>query len=246
MQKVFSPTEWAAHLGVSADPADVHHLLAEYVRRRTGTGPSIVGIVGGVAAGKSTFSLGLASALSTGAHIVSTDGFLLPNRELETRGIMHRKGFPESYDTEGIIAFLDRIRRREAAEAPVYSHEVYDVTQQTLRIERPDVVIFEGVAAMQIPDSLDTSIYLDAETPILESWFLERVLTLRDEAKADTFYWHFREIPRDEFLELARTVWKEVNLVNLHENILPKRELADLVLHKAADHRITHITDRSG
>jgi type I pantothenate kinase len=230
----------------ASEVSDIYLPLGELLRWHESAVPFVIGVSGSVAVGKSTFCRTLQAVLrawpqAPKVEIVSTDGFLLPNRELETRGIMHRKGFPESYDLEEMKRFFSELRVGAMAQVPLYSHETYDRLPYAQTIEAPDIMIFEGVAATLPSEEVDFSIYLDAEEADIEAWFLSRVLALREQAEPDTFYWQFREITEEAFAERARKVWRDVNLANLHEHILPTREHADLVLHKGADHSVTYV-----
>ncbi|AIE85049.1 pantothenate kinase [Fimbriimonas ginsengisoli Gsoil 348] len=210
--------------------------------------PFVIGVTGSVAVGKTTFCRVMQQLISEAigpVEIVSTDGFLYPTRVLEAQGIMHLKGFPRSYDRAKMHRFLADLRAGKAANAPVYSHETYDVVEGGGRsLENPGMVIFEGVAAFYDPASIDLAIYLDADEEVVEQWFLARLLGLRERAEPDSFYWQFRQMATDEFLDRARGVWREVNLVNLRENIAPTQEYADVVLRKESDHHISRITIR--
>jgi type I pantothenate kinase len=203
----------------------------------------LVGIAGGVAVGKSVTAASLAAALGGTVEIVSSDGFLLPNAELERRGMLARKGFPESYDGEAIRHFLDQVRSGPyPISIPEYSHEAYDVVADARTIlHRPDVLFFEGVNVLRFAGSLDVRIYLDADLQDMERWYVERFRALSAEPEPGTFYALFGGLREDELDEVARAVWREVNLPNLNEAIAPTREYADLVLEKAGDHSIARL-----
>jgi type I pantothenate kinase len=225
-------------------PADPYETVASVVGRRRARGTTVlVGIAGGVAVGKSATAAALAAALGGAVEIVSSDGFLLPNAELERRGILARKGFPESYDCEAIRRFLEEARSGPyPIRIPEYSHEAYDVVPDARTILlRPDVLLFEGVNVLRFAGSLDVRIYVDAELLDMERWYVERFRTLSAEPKPGTFYALFGGLPEDELDRLARAVWREVNLPNLDEAIAPTREYADLVLEKAGDHSIARL-----
>jgi type I pantothenate kinase len=218
--------------------------------------PFVIGIAGSVAVGKSTIARILQALLSRwpdhpAVDLVTTDGFLHPNAVLEERGLMNRKGFPESYDTRRLVDFMAALKggSTEVA-APVYSHELYDVVpgeQQLVR--RPDVVIVEGVnvlqtgAAISVSDFFDFSIYVDADEPDVVQWYIERFQALRATVfqSERSFFRHFAGLGEDEAIAVATTIWEEINGRNLAENILPTRERAALVLHKGPDHRVVEV-----
>ncbi|MGI4983134.1 MAG: type I pantothenate kinase, partial [Janthinobacterium lividum] len=186
-------------------------------------------------------------------ELVTTDGFLYPTRVLDERGLLQRKGFPESYDLRRMIAFLAAVRAGDAAVgAPVYSHTTYDlVPDQEQVVRRPDILIFEGLNVLQTSagpsllasDFFDVSIYLDADEPDIEAWYVERFLMLQRTAfqTPDSYFHRYRDLPEAEAIAFAKSVWAEINLVNLRQNIQPTRERARIVLRKRADHRIDEI-----
>ena len=209
---------------------------------------AVVGIGGGVAAGKSRLASDLAEVLAADhgldSLIVASDGFLLPNRELARRGLIDRKGFPESYDVEAIEAFLLEVRRRPATiEVPVYDHLLYDVLAERRRAGSAAVVLFEGVNVLRFADRLDLGIYLDVAEPDMRRWFVERVLQLRTEA-ADVPDAYLHPVARfdDAWVsEMAAGVWDAVNAPNLVEHIEPTRARAEVVVVKGADHSIIDV-----
>jgi type I pantothenate kinase len=222
--------------------------------------PFVIGIAGSVAVGKSTTARVLQALLSRWpdhprADLVTTDGFLFPNRVLEARGLMGRKGFPESYDVRRLLDFLIGVKSgHPRVAAPVYSHLVYDIVPGRQQVvDRPDIMILEGLNVLQtsdlhagrrtnlfVSDFFDFSIYVDAVESDIEQWYLDRFLTLRETAFADerSFFHHFAALSVDEATEVARGIWRSINGLNLHENILPTRERAQLILEKAPDHSI--------
>jgi type I pantothenate kinase len=219
--------------------------------------PYVIGIAGSVAVGKSTTARVLTALLrqtQRTVELVTTDGFLLPNRELAARGIMHRKGFPESYDVKALLAFLAAVKSGQAASAPIYSHLAYDVTEEKLVVDRPDVLIVEGVNVLDagtsrhavVSDYFDFSIYVDAPEPLVRTWFLERFQWLRATAFRDpTSYFHrYAALTDAEAQAFAENVWATINSVNLRENIAPTRDRASLVLEKGPDHRIASVVLR--
>lgn len=219
--------------------------------------PFIIGVSGSVAVGKSTTSRLLQLLLSrtfkdSKVELVTTDGFLYPNHVLEAENILNRKGFPESYDMEALLNFLDTIKNGTSAQIPVYSHEIYDIVpDKSQTIEAPDFLIIEGINVFQNPqnnrlymsDYYDFSIYIDAENDNIEKWYLERFESLLDLAENDSenYYHRFTNKPRQETMQFARDIWKSINLVNLEKYIEPTRNRAELILHKTENHKIDEI-----
>ena len=228
--------------------------------------PYIIGVAGSVAVGKSTTARVLEALLARWPNtpkvkLITTDGFLLPNAELRRLGLMERKGFPESYDTPALLAFLARIKAGEArVSAPLYSHLVYDVVpNESMTIERPDILIVEGLNVLQPPklpldakpipfvsDFFDFSIYLDAEEGLLRRWYVDRFMTLRQTAfrKPESFFRRYAEVSEAEALGVANGLWDRINLPNLRENIFPTRPRADLILRKGESHAIEEVALR--
>lgn len=225
--------------------------------------PYIVGIAGSVAVGKSTTARILRLLLSRWpehprVELVTTDGFLLPNAELERRGLMHRKGFPDSYDQRALVRFVSDVKSgAEVVTAPVYSHLTYDIVPgQRVEVTRPDILLVEGLNVLQparshpdgrprlaVSDFFDFSLYVDARTEHIRRWYVDRFLRLRETAFRDpTSYFHrFASLDDVEAVRTAEALWREINEVNLVENILPTRARARLVLRKAADHAVTRV-----
>jgi len=229
-------------------PADV----ADLVRvRRDGRAPYLVGIAGAVAAGKSTLAAELAEALAADGltvEIVATDGFLMDNAALTTRGLLNRKGFPESYDVSAMRAALAAIRTGPA-DFPGYSHILYDVDPAlSRRLAPPDVLIVEGLGLHEGAAALglDLLIYLDADEADLEAWFTERLIGLWRAAEHDpaSFYARFRHMTEPETRAFAGQVWRAINLPNLREHIVGGRETADIVVRKGANHEILGVETR--
>lgn len=219
--------------------------------------PFIIGISGSVAVGKSTTSRLLQLLLSrthpnSRVELVTTDGFLYPNQVLIELGIFNRKGFPESYNMELLLNFLDTIKSGQSATLPLYSHDIYDIVpDQEQTVDSPDFLIVEGINVFQnqqnnrlyMSDYFDFSIYIDADSAHIEHWYIERFLSILNMAKQDSnsYYAQYTTLPQDEAVAFARNVWKTVNLENLEKFIEPTRNRAELILHKAADHKIDEI-----
>jgi type I pantothenate kinase len=220
--------------------------------------PYVIGVAGSVAVGKSTFARILQALLSRwpdhpNVDLVTTDGFLHPNAVLTDRGLMTRKGFPESYDTRRLLSFLREVKSGATeVRAPVYSHIVYDVlTDEETIVRQPDILILEGLNVLQVSgsatefvsDYFDFSIYIDAEEDDILDWFIARFMALRESVFKDpnSYFRHFAALSDDEARETATSIWRDINGRNLRENILPTRERASLILQKAADHRITRV-----
>lgn len=218
--------------------------------------PYIIGIAGSVAVGKSTTARILRTLLARWpdhprVDLVTTDGFLYPRAELVRRGIMHRKGFPESYDRRALLRFVTDVKSgAERVSAPVYSHLAYDILPGEEQVVRqPDILILEGLNVLQpgprltVSDLFDFSIYVDAPTTDIERWYIERFLKLRHTAFADpaSHFHHFAGLPDDEARAEARHLWRTINEPNLMENIKPTRPRATLVLRKDADHTINRV-----
>ena len=220
--------------------------------------PFVIGVAGSVAVGKSTIARLLRELLSRwpdtpSVELVTTDGFLLPNAELERRGLMQRKGFPESYDRRALLRFVSEVKSGVAeVHAPVYSHLVYDVVpDEHVVVKRPDVLIVEGLNVLQPPtsgrlavsDLFDFTIYVDARTADIENWYVERFLRLQRGAFADpsSYFHRYASLSEDEAIARARSIWDEINGPNLEANILPTRARASLVLRKGPDHTVSTV-----
>ena len=219
--------------------------------------PFIIGVSGSVAVGKSTTSRLLQILLSrtfsnATVELVTTDGFLYPNAHLEEQNLLKRKGFPESYNMELLLDFLDNIKNGQNYQIPVYSHEIYDIVPDKKQsVTAADFVIVEGINVFQNPqnerlymtDFFDFSIYVDAEVENIETWYLDRFKKLLTLAKEDpnNYYHPFTSQPESKVMEFAQNVWKSINLVNLQDYIEPTRNRAEIILHKTENHEIDEI-----
>ena len=221
--------------------------------------PFVIGVAGSVAVGKSTISRVLRELVSRWpgtprVELVTTDGFLYPNAELERRGLMERKGFPESYDRRALIEFVSAVKAGVTeVRAPLYSHLVYDIVpDDEVVVRRPGVLIIEGLNVLQpapqgqalgLSDLFDFSIYVDAATADIEDWYVERFLRLQRRAAADpeSYFHRYAQLSADDAIEMARDVWARINGRNLEENVLPTRERATLVLRKGPKHVVERV-----
>ncbi|MDP1735924.1 MAG: hypothetical protein Q8L23_00635 [Caulobacter sp.] len=218
--------------------------LAERIAGRASPGEVlVVGVTGSVAAGKSTLCAALKAALEPvrRVEVVSTDGFLWPNAVLSERGVLMRKGYPETYDVEGLAAALRGLREGPVT-VPGYSHVIYDIDPALARrVAPPDILIVEGLGLSPRPEGLDLLVYLDAGEADLEDWFARRFMDLWRAAEADpaSFYARFRSMTEQEAETFARAVvWTQMNLPNLRGHIIQARDTADIVARKRADHRL--------
>ncbi len=229
--------------------------------------PFIIGIAGSVAVGKSTTARIIQALLERGpgnlsVDLITTDGFLYPNRILIERELMDRKGFPESYDLNRLIQFLSDVKSgRPKVTAPVYSHLVYDIVPgETVKVCQPDVLILEGLNVLQSPSSkgterhpqvvvsdfFDFSIYVDAKEEHIRNWYEERFQTLRVTAfrQSNAFFYRYSALSKQEAHQVALDIWDRINGVNLHANIAPTRNRADLILRKGRDHSVQSVSLR--
>ena len=231
---------------------------ANFLRQSVHRVPYIIGIAGSVAVGKSTIARLLSILLNKllpdkRVELMTTDGFLYPNAELKRRGIMDRKGFPESYDMEKLLKFLNDVKAGEPElKAPTYSHQVYDVQlDKPQLIEQPDILIVEGINTLQlstnqrlyVSDYFDLSLYVDADADLIEQWYLQRFGLLLDTAFTDpsNYYYPYSQSDREAAFKMARDVWQRVDLPNLEEFILPTKSRANVILHKTVGHVVDRI-----
>jgi type I pantothenate kinase len=228
--------------------------------------PFIIGVAGSVAVGKSTTARVLQALFVRWPNVpkvdlVTTDGFLLPNAVLEREGLMEKKGFPESYDLPALLRFLSDVKGgRRPVRAPVYSHLTYDVMpNHWIEVDRPDILVVEGLNVLQtgrlpkdgkaipfVSDFFDFSVYLDASEDVLKAWYIDRFLALRGTAFRDpkSYFHRYSTLSDKEASNTASSIWNRINLLNLHENILPTRQRADLILKKAESHAVEEVALR--
>ena len=255
VEDVYLPLSRLLNLYVT-EAQKLHEVTSNFLGERAKRTPFIIGVAGSVAVGKSTVSRLLKELLSRWqttprVALITTDGFLYPNAELEKRGIMHRKGFPESYDRLALLNFVAAIKSgQEKVEAPVYSHLSYDIVpNEKVIIESPDVVIIEGLNVLQSPgqsqdvalsDYFDFKIYVDADVKNVTKWFINRFEKLRDGAFTNpkSYFHKYAEMDHDKALERANEIWNTINLPNLIENIQPTKSRATLVLRKGSEHAV--------
>ncbi len=262
VEQIYLPLSRLLNLYV-AGSQELHAVTGKFLGHGAQRVPFIIGIAGSVAVGKSTTARVLRSLLARWpdhrkVDLITTDGFLLPNAELERRGLMERKGFPESFDTARLLNFLADVKSGcEVAYAPKYSHFHYDILKdQTVAIERPDILIVEGLNVLQparlpidgeaipyVSDFFDFSIYIHAEPDVIGDWYLSRFMKLRNTAFRDpgSYFHRYTKLDYEEALETGRHIWRSINLKNLTENILPTRQRARLILNKQDDHFIESV-----
>lgn len=237
----------------------LHDTTAEFLREKHNGTPFVIGIAGSVAVGKSTIARLLRELLSRWegtprVELVTTDGFLYPNAELERRGIMLRKGFPESYDQRSLLRFVTAVKSGvEEVRAPFYSHLAYDIMPDAeVIVNQPDILIVEGLnvlqpsigsSALAVSDLFDFSIYVDAKEETIQDWYVNRFMKLKDGAFADpnSYFHRYADLSDELAKQTAFEIWKNINHPNLVENILPTRARAKLVLRKDADHQVRNV-----
>ena len=237
----------------------LHDSTTAFLGQTASVTPFVIGVAGSVAVGKSTIARLLQALLARWedtphVELITTDGFLLPNAELEKRGLLQRKGFPESYDRRGLLRFVSRVKSGAAeVTAPVYSHLSYDIVpDEQIVVRRPDILIVEGLNVLQPPgpgsrlavsDLFDFTVYVDARTSDIERWYVDRFLRLQRGAFADpqSYFHRFAELSEEDAVARARQIWRDINGPNLEQNILPTRARASLVLRKDADHSVSTV-----
>ncbi|MFA0159344.1 type I pantothenate kinase [Vibrio sp. 10N.261.46.A3] len=237
-------------------------VLHQFLDKKEKAPPFIIGIAGSVAVGKSTTARLLKALLSRWENhpkveLVTTDGFLYPNEVLEEKGLMSKKGFPESYDIKRLVNFVSDVKAcKRNVTAPVYSHLTYNITDDVKCVDLPDVLIIEGLNVLQsgmnyphephrvfISDFLDFSLYVDADSQQIKEWYVNRFMKFRDGAftKPGSYFSHYTKLSNQAALDKAEGIWSSINGLNLEQNILPTRERAHLILRKGADHMVEEV-----
>ncbi|GMM91680.1 type I pantothenate kinase [Vibrio fortis] len=237
-------------------------VLQQFLDKDEKAPPFVIGIAGSVAVGKSTTARLLKALLSRWdnhpkVELVTTDGFLYPNEVLQEKGLMGKKGFPESYDIKRLVKFVSDVKAcKRNVQAPVYSHLTYNITDEVKEVDLPDVLIIEGLNVLQsgmnyphephrvfISDFLDFSLYVDADSAQIQEWYVNRFMKFREGAfaKPGSYFSHYTLLNDQEAVDKAQNIWKSINGLNLEQNILPTRERAHLILRKGADHMVEEV-----
>ncbi|MGO2082217.1 type I pantothenate kinase [Vagococcus sp.] len=252
VQDIYIPLTHLIHIYMK-EYESLHLSKGLFMQRFVPPAPFIIGVAGSVAVGKSTTARLLQMMLSRNlkrrhVQMITTDGFLYPTQQLIERDILDRKGFPESYDMEHLLTFLNAVKNGEDnIKIPVYSHETYDIVPDEFEtISQPDILIVEGINVLQLPenqqiyisDFFDFLIYVDADPDLIETWYLERFSSLLNLAKEDktNYYYNYANGPQEEAQDFAKHIWQKVNAKNLTRFILPTRSRADVILHKTEQH----------
>lgn len=259
--EIYLPLARLLNLYISARQSR-NSVLNNFLSNQESAPPFIIGIAGSVAVGKSTTARLLQALLARWddhpkVELVTTDGFLYPKKILDERGIMQRKGFPESYDIKRLVEFVSDVKAgKPNLQVPVYSHISYDITEEVKTIDRPDVLIIEGLNVLQsgmdyphaphrvfVSDFLDFSLYVDAKSEVIEQWYVERFLKFRQGAfkKPGSYFSHYTKLSEQEAVDKAKSIWASINGLNLNQNILPTKGRAQLILKKDKDHRVEEI-----
>lgn len=257
VREVFVPLSRLLNIYI-ANARELRRSTTSFLGERSAPTPFVIGVAGSVAVGKSTVARLLRELLrrwedTPRVELITTDGFLYPNEELARRGLMERKGFPESYDRRALLRFVTQVKSgAPEVRAPFYSHMVYNIVPNAeIVVNAPDVLIVEGLNVLQPPganslalsDMFDFSIYVDARTQDITRWYQERFLRLQQGAFSNpsSYFRRYADLSREEAIETSKGIWESINLPNLEQNILPTRSRARLILRKASDHTVDRV-----